>query len=949
MSAAAFLVCFAFFPMLLLNTALDRILRIQYDTSMQKARHKLERALDVIENNVNNDRFAHLLLNRFFSNANASDDPAEKLAADINRLKKRYPDTFFFIVWNDKGQTISSLTDEPSYAYILKETFRLLSDAAKNTSRFYTGLPRQIPNLEKRLKTLRHYLGRLLIANEIDKPLQPGELAGTILAEPSGNKNRLWYGIGKKISFLCFINQDFFKSKAGIIHALGLISQTQSQINGGICEYPFDKSSVFQINREILANEILIAAGKFENMHPDSLISQGRKLFAFRYINQKQRAFVVFDLKGLLSVGERKKHLVADVSKWLIVALFIGLVYYRKTGVRFIPINFKITCLFLYASGVPLLIITIVGADYLQQKRQELIYTRQTEGLEELRIIDESFGRYLQNQGDQINHYLKASGKQHANVLSDKKACESLKRDIIKKYRPNTIMLMGADGKNRFSEADNEIFSDSTIISQITRENVVFFNSPITSALNLSMIARPLANETLSKIERINQLSLGKTNCYAYYCFMGNPSEHTINSFLYLFWQQEKLQKAYIEETLKNKNDIIACFTDSDTFADNLPLYGSEIAELLHKTQRALVIRDSALSHNGKTYAAAAMCGKNLNKTTLATLVPIEQVDNEIWEMYKQFAFVGAVFLFLSIGAGFIMRRRLLKPLFEFKQAIEYIGQRNFACKIESDGQNEFGQLGKALNSTLDNLRELEVARIVQENLLPGKIFEHDSITAFAAINQMSQIGGDYYDFFAVNEQQAGFFIGDVSGHGISSALVMAMAKATLIYENFAEPQQEQLMRSMNKTIFNIRQAGSKDYMTGQAIYINSLTGDFSVINAGHCFPIIIRASNGTTEYLQAQGLPLGFKKNINFTATRAQLADGDFLVLYTDGWIEAESASGVAYGFERFARTLASCIDKNCELTAQKMFSAISKWEMQRHDDLTLIIINYRQKNAQQ
>lgn len=306
-----------------------------------------------------------------------------------------------------------------------------------------------------------------------------------------------------------------------------------------------------------------------------------------------------------------------------------------------------------------------------------------------------------------------------------------------------------------------------------------------------------------------------------------------------------------------------------------------------------------------------------------------------------------AMFLLIASGAVLLVRRRLIVPIKEFKTAIESIGQRNFRFRVSLEGSNEYGRLGAALNQTLINLQELEIARIVQDNLLPGRTYCQNSLKLNARLTQMSHIGGDYYDFFQIKPDISGIFIGDVSGHGISSALFMAMAKATLIFENFTEPVHDSILLALNKVILQVRSSGAKEYMTGQSVFINSNSGEFSVANAGHCPPIVIRSENHSWEILTCRGLPLGFKAAPEYVPVNGKLEKGDWLILYTDGWIEAESSSGIPFGYSRFAQTLLASCDDNQELFIQKMFAAINIWQEERCDDLTLIVTRFGEDNG--
>ncbi|EKD84202.1 MAG: hypothetical protein ACD_39C00183G0001 [uncultured bacterium] len=175
----------------------------------------------------------------------------------------------------------------------------------------------------------------------------------------------------------------------------------------------------------------------------------------------------------------------------------------------------------------------------------------------------------------------------------------------------------------------------------------------------------------------------------------------------------------------------------------------------------------------------------------------------------------------------------------------------------------------------------------------------------------------------------------------------MAMARSAMIFENFNEPDQGHLMQTMNNVIYQMRKSGAKEYMSGLSLFINSNTGEFSLLNAGHCPPALIRHSSATVELQMCKGLYFGFKADYQAQSLIGKLEPGDYLVLYTDSWVESVSKSGMAFGFARFEQALRNCCDDDLEIFANQMFATISKWEAERNDDMTLLLIRFGDKHG--
>lgn len=939
-TAVAIFICFVLFPLFLVNSVFDRILAIQADNRLEKEEQKLEQALDFIESCSDDSHFAHMLFSKAFNTANNSPTPVKQLSQQISRLKTKFPGIFLFIAWDKKGAVLKDLTDEKSYAYMLRETYKLLSEIDQHCKAYVPANFQTIPLLEKRLKILRHYLGRLIPLKMLNMPLQPGKLASTILSEPEGEKSHIWYAIGKEVSLLCFIHSDFFKNRVGINSALGRLSRISPDMEAGIAGYPILEENILTRASTTAKSEIVLAIGKFENLHPGNILIHNNRIFAYRLLNQKQRAYCSLPIHDHEKPANQKARMLAGALKWLLVLIFVGVVYTKKHTTNFVSISIKLAGLFLYAAGIPVLIAMILAADYLHQKKAELVYEHQSRQLKMLRDIDDGFQVFIKKREKALRDLIKEFSGVDESFFSKPQLLGAFTRKINDRLKYDNIMMFDLGGKNQIFEQGG-VINDATIFSQLCTESILFMNMQSTRNANLSSLARPLASEMLYNLGKIMVLNFGENQTYAYYERLGNYRNYASKAVLFIFWQIETLQKTYLQETFRKQPNFFAYFPATDSFLNKESMRNTELANLMQKAEKLLVTRSKSLRHKNQNYAAAAMRGANLNFSTLAGIVPLNLINHEIEKLQQKFLFFAGAYLLIALGSAILLRRRLLMPLTEFKTAIESIGQRNFRFKVSIEGQNEFGKLGAALNHTLENLQELEIARIVQDNLLPGHSFTQNQLALHASLSQMSHIGGDYYDFFAVNQHTTGIFIGDVSGHGISSALFMAMARSTLIYESFSEPSQDAILLALNRVILKVRSSGAKEYMTGQAIFINSNDGDFRVINAGHCPPIVIR-NNGSWEILSCKGLPLGFKADPKYEPVHGKLDKGDWLIFYTDGWVEAESQDGVAFGFNRFAEALQTCRNENNELFVQKMFATIGQWQAETKDDLTLIVTRF-------
>jgi sigma-B regulation protein RsbU (phosphoserine phosphatase) len=188
---------------------------------------------------------------------------------------------------------------------------------------------------------------------------------------------------------------------------------------------------------------------------------------------------------------------------------------------------------------------------------------------------------------------------------------------------------------------------------------------------------------------------------------------------------------------------------------------------------------------------------------------------------------------------------------------------------------------------------DLEIARDIQQAMLPSGLYSSGGLDAFGATRSANTVGGDFYDILPRPDGRVVIALGDVAGKGSPAALLMAILLAmlrTLLDEGLdAEP----LINRLNVQIW--RHAPSSRFITLQFVSINPATGDAVAVNAGH-LPALIRRRNGEFEHLREGGIALGMFDNSTYASQRARLEPGDLLVLYSDGITEAESPSGAPF-----------------------------------------------------
>ena len=243
---------------------------------------------------------------------------------------------------------------------------------------------------------------------------------------------------------------------------------------------------------------------------------------------------------------------------------------------------------------------------------------------------------------------------------------------------------------------------------------------------------------------------------------------------------------------------------------------------------------------------------------------------------------------------------------------------------------------------------ELNVATQIQADMLP-RIFpafpEREEFDVYATMNPAKEVGGDFYDFFLVDDDHLAVGIADVSGKGVPAALFMVIAK-TLI-KNHAQNQEAPgtVFTQTNEQLCEGNDAGL--FVTGWMGVLEISTGKFVYVNAGHNPPLLKRAG-GTFEWLKSRpGFVLAGMEGVRYRENTLQLEPGDRLYLYTDGVTEATNSHEELFGDERLQNALNEYMDLPVEQFLPKIKECIDAFvgDADQFDDITMLALDYQSK----
>jgi phosphoserine phosphatase RsbU/P len=241
--------------------------------------------------------------------------------------------------------------------------------------------------------------------------------------------------------------------------------------------------------------------------------------------------------------------------------------------------------------------------------------------------------------------------------------------------------------------------------------------------------------------------------------------------------------------------------------------------------------------------------------------------------------------------------------------------------------------------------RDLEIARDIQSWLLPATPPIVPGITVAFATRPANTVAGDYYDVFArptanADERRFLLAVADVAGKSIPAALLMATFQASLKTLSITSFRLADLVAGMNRYACSNSQGGLR-FTTAFIGEFDPDSHSLQYINAGHNNPILRRAS-GAIHRLDEGGLPLGIQTDATYASGEVTLGSGDWLVIFTDGLVEAENQFGEAYGEDRLIGTLEAGTAAAPDVLLHRMIAEVNGFvgSTPHHDDITCMLI---------
>lgn len=316
---------------------------------------------------------------------------------------------------------------------------------------------------------------------------------------------------------------------------------------------------------------------------------------------------------------------------------------------------------------------------------------------------------------------------------------------------------------------------------------------------------------------------------------------------------------------------------------------------------------------------------------------------------------------FLALGvlvtvfiASYLLARDFSRPVLEMTAAVEQVAAGNLDTTVNARTRDEIGRMGRAFNGMLPKLREhmrmhnaLSVAMEVQQSLLPQQppMMENRDIAGKSIY--CDETGGDYFDFLSLDRFSKDHLlatIGDVTGHGIAAALLMATGRA-LLRSRMEQPGSiAQVITDMNRHLINQRTPDR--FMTLYCLLIDQRQRRFSWVSAGHDAAIAYDPDTDSFHELEGSDIPLGIDPDWKFTQHESDdWKTNRIIVLGTDGIWEARNPQEEFYGKERLCQIIKANAARTAEEISQAITDSVRQFRgtMAQLDDVTLVVLKLK------
>ena len=346
---------------------------------------------------------------------------------------------------------------------------------------------------------------------------------------------------------------------------------------------------------------------------------------------------------------------------------------------------------------------------------------------------------------------------------------------------------------------------------------------------------------------------------------------------------------------------------------------------------------------------AAILC--TVRRASYANIDPAEVLE----QLRLDITIDAILFICVGVWLTFLVSMNLTRPLQEIIRVLRGVRHGHFDRKVRVTSNDEIGYTGDVINEMTGGLKErdqmrhsLDLAMEIQQNLLPKADPKIEGLDIAGTSIYCDETGGDYFDYLYMGEnghRKIGVVVGDVSDHGIPSALLMIAVRATLRHHAHHSDNIVDMVSDVNRHLSqDVKETGH--FMTLFYSMIDRHNKCIRWVNAGHDPAIIYNPIADSFGELTGRGLPLGVFYDSEYTESQREITPGQIIVIGTDGIWEAHNQNGMMFGKDKLKEVIHLHANESAKEILDAVINEVEQfiYPLKKEDDLTLVVMKVEQ-----
>lgn len=884
---------------------------------------------------------------------------AQELQQAVADFSRQHELPLNFLIWGPSGNIFYADFDYKKTGGDWEAAFSQMKDIAR---RAFKGGERNIPpELVRNVRLVfgPHFFPRYYGVTFTGRNIR--------LIRPDSTKNRplTWLNVSDRFGLTVLFDYSVLDSSAGLRH---MVNTASGNLTAGFVE-----NGKIVCRDPVLVEQLQSSSQRLQRSFSNHLDIAGYYVFT-NFISGNLTGFCAIKKTAIETFSARSQGfviLLILLSLLLAFAIFSFRVMVQKAQLT-LGIRRQLLLLFVVANSLPGFILLVIGSDYLQQLRTSLLNGVYNQSMAYLQSIDELYGNEYTVQKDRFNkHFPDLKAALRKNLVNRETMHSFIKEQSPEPYRiflvaSSTGLVAGTQGtlKNgKVHEAFKKSFKTDTIrintmdaMFKLGTYVLAYLNkTPFSTKMGteVEFIAESLMQKKPAELIRLFfergtfwQWGIGSKKHPTYIDIFQLSGGSQFDYLLLYLWDSVDIELEFIKRIFHNLNRNEFGFSIMAVTEFFHAAFPEEILKNRRMMEFALKLRDRTITRpefflmDGEEYLLAGHKCIFMETIRLFATYPVDRIDQQVAAKKNLLLLLVFISLLVSISLGLFVASGILQPLAELQAGVGALQTRNFAYRLPALGGDEFGNLADIFNSMLVDLEEMHVASTVQEKLMtqmtePARA---DELLFFGQTISLAGMGGDYFELFTTDHDRPALVLGDVTGRGVGTCLLLAFVKSAIMQIQDKSSQPQIFMTTMNDLINRSSQAGQSRSINLQYLYLAG-GNRIELVNAGLPDPLLLDHASGEITVLPMTSQPLGHALLPALSHTAAELARGQSLVCFTGGMLRNGGVDTILIA-ELLQRTRSANPQEFAGRFLEEYFKLTSRSDCT--DDVSLIIIHH-------